>query len=147
MQPHPRLLTLPVELRLCIYEFVFLPIQFNGLRIPDTSNEKASRALLPLLTCHQINEEARLIAFSRTTFHVSNIATSLRDRLQTLSSQLFGAVRYLTITLNLSLDPRVFDILDSCPLDMGLEQLTLIIRKIRLVESNSGPESDPFYLL
>ena len=45
----------------------------NGPGIPDTSNEKAPE---PLLTCHQINGEARLIAFSRTTFHVLNIATS-----------------------------------------------------------------------
>lgn len=147
MQPHSRLLTLPVELRLCIYEIVFLPIQFSGPRIPDASNEKASRALLPLLAWHQINEEARLIAFSRTTFHVPNIATSLKDRLQILSSQLLGAVRYLTIMLNLSLEPRAIDILDSSLPDMGLEQLTLIIRKPRPVESNRGPESDPSYLL
>lgn len=104
MQPHYRLLTLPVELRLCIYEIISLP----------------------LLTCH-----------------VPNIATSLSDRLQTLSSQLLGAVRYLTITLNLSLEPRVFDILDSSLPDMGLEQLTLTIRKPRPVESNRGPEG-PF---
>lgn len=120
--------------------------QFIGPRIPDTSNEKASRALLPLLTCHQINEEARLIAFSRTIFHVPNIATSLRPRLQTLSSQLLGAVRYLTITLNISLEPSVFDIPDSPLPDMGLEQPTLIIRKSRPVESNRGPESDLSYL-
>ena len=135
MQPHSRLLTLPVELRLCIYEFVSLSIQSIAFQIPSshcisgfhiileslaflsawldehknmtfwicmygafpifhvttvttlpnlcTSAEnpwhfqwKGSRALLPLLTCHQINGEARLIAFSCTTFHVPNIATS-----------------------------------------------------------------------
>ena len=80
-------------------------------------------------------------------FPVPNIATSLRDRLQILSSQLLGAVRYLIITLNLSLEPRAFDILDSHLPDIGLEQLTLIIRKPRPVESNRGPESDPSYLL
>ena len=125
MQPQSRLLNLPVELRLCIYEFVFLPIQFYSARIPDNFNEKASRALLPLLTCYQIYEEARLIAFSRTTFHVTNTATSLRDR---LSSQLLGAVRYLAITFNLSPELRVFDFLGSSFLDMGLEQLSFIIR-------------------
>ena len=135
MQPHSRLLTLPVELRLCIYEFIFLPIEFDGPRIPDTFNEKASRALLPLLTCYQINEEARLIAFSCTTFHVTNAATPLRDRIRNLSSQLLGAIRYLAITFNLSLEPRVFDVLDSSLQDMGLKQLTLIFRK------TTGPHS------
>ena len=49
--------------------------------------------------------------------------------------------------LNLSLEPRVFDTLDSSLPDMGLEQLTPIIRKPRPMESNRGPESDPSYLL
>ncbi|OCL11747.1 hypothetical protein AOQ84DRAFT_178846 [Glonium stellatum] len=147
MQAHSRLLSLPAELRLCIYDFVFLPTQFNEPRIPDTSNGRASRALLPLLTCHQINKEAKLIAFSRTTFHVPDIATSLRDRLQILSPQLLGAVRYLAITVDLSLEPRAYDVLDSSLRDMDLEQLSLVVRRTRSVESSEGLEDDLSYIL
>jgi hypothetical protein len=89
--PVTSLLGLPAELRMQIYEAVFEP---------DTSARKdrtgKSRALDPLLTCRQIYEEARLLAFSSVIFFTEGWH-KLPDRLAVLRPEQVRSIRHLVV--------------------------------------------------
>lgn len=68
-----RLLQLPLELRLEIYELLFIPLiaqtPANGYTVPPTAvASTTSQTLSVLLACRQIHTEAHRLAFSRHTF-------------------------------------------------------------------------------
>ncbi|ORY11491.1 hypothetical protein BCR34DRAFT_587834 [Clohesyomyces aquaticus] len=63
--PSP-LLALPPELRIAIYEFVFEVPPSHSAHPP-----KSSLHLRPLLTCRQVYQEARLLAFARITHNLN----------------------------------------------------------------------------
>ncbi|KAF2492497.1 hypothetical protein BU16DRAFT_115260 [Lophium mytilinum] len=135
--PPSLLLSLPAELRLCIYEFVFIPTHYAGPKLPDPS-DKASLRLSLLLTCRQIKEEARLIAYSRTSFHIPNLIEPLLDRIFLLREPLRNRLRYVTITLNLSIAPKILSFMDPWLMELPLKQLTISISKLRALPQESA---------
>ena len=112
-----RLLTLPAELRIRIYEFVFSQ--------PPDAHELASHNLWPLLTCQQIHNESRVLAWSLTTFvmHVQNSNSSglgllqaVRSNLEAVPPNLVAAVRSVELATSIGMGrwareyfPLVFD--------------------------------------
>ncbi|KAF2815625.1 uncharacterized protein BDZ99DRAFT_457599 [Mytilinidion resinicola] len=128
--PSSLLLSLPAELRLCIYEFAFIPTHYRGPELPDPS-DKASLRLSLLLTCRQIKAEAWAVAYSRTSFHISNLVEPLLDRIFLLREPLRVNLRYVTITLNLSIAPKILNCMDPRLMELPLEQLTISISKLR----------------
>jgi len=87
MQPESRLLSLPAELRLLVYSFIFS----FGWNPPPSS-----LCLAPLLVCKQIHTEARLLAFSLTNFSLAR-SYPLRPYLGVLDCEQIRSIRHLTI--------------------------------------------------
>ncbi|OCL12838.1 hypothetical protein AOQ84DRAFT_372729 [Glonium stellatum] len=92
MGEQSRLLRLPAELRLRIYEFVFAPSQ----------DDQFSTTLLPLLTCRQIWHEARplsLQAFSQTVFSFTHMYMFLA-RIRALQRDQVKSIRHVKLATN-----------------------------------------------
>ncbi|KAF2719313.1 hypothetical protein K431DRAFT_228901 [Polychaeton citri CBS 116435] len=118
------LLTLPCELRNVIYGYLFpldriqqamptleAPPNTLAVALNITPTSRTNAALLPseracnrlsiLQTCHQIHDEAHLLALSNTPFHISGDCSypdffSWRSR--ELSLKKISAIRHLTLT-------------------------------------------------
>lgn len=95
-QPH--ILQLPAEIRVNILEYVFSSSSSSfsssaGLKTSSTGeilideHYRASQHLQPLLVCRQFYREASLFAFSHTPFLISNLFTSIPQRLQQQQQQ------------------------------------------------------------
>lgn len=97
-QPH--ILQLPAEIRVNILEYVFSSSSSSssfsssaGLKTSSTGeilideHYRASQHLQPLLVCRQFYREACLFAFSHTHFLISNLFTSIPQRLQQQQQQ------------------------------------------------------------
>ncbi|KAF2741456.1 hypothetical protein EJ04DRAFT_507255 [Polyplosphaeria fusca] len=85
--------TLPAELRLQIYELVFTPFHPLDFPLPPSFLR-----LLPLLTCRQFYQEARLLAFACVvhTLDCTRI-TNVRDRLRSMHPALAASIRHIYV--------------------------------------------------
>ncbi|KAF2489667.1 hypothetical protein BU16DRAFT_162430 [Lophium mytilinum] len=129
MQSESPFLTLPAELRLIIYEFLFYgahlraPRPSRGLALLLTCteihaeasrSEASSRALALLLTCKQVHTEASKLAFSLTNFILpAKVVRELNHYLDTLPRALIASIRHVTVeghvwvTLLKTWDPKI----------------------------------------
>lgn len=97
-KPAASLLGIPGQLRNQIYEHIFIPAEDAR---PASS---VSKRLQPLLTCRQIHEEARILAFSQAAFVISvphinkdGKENTVKDKLSVLALEQVKAVRSVHI--------------------------------------------------
>jgi hypothetical protein len=111
-QPASRLLSLPAEIRLIIYDYVFAP----------PFDHSSAKFLAPLATCRLINREALKLAFERCQFRISTHANLMyRPRLWELGD-LQKHLRHVEISMPMSklnaVGPNNPFILTQLPLNM-----------------------------
>lgn len=150
-QPH--ILHLPAEIRVNILEYVFSSSSSSfsssaGLKTSSTGeilldeHYRASQHLQPLLVCRQFYREASLFAFSHTPFLISNLFTSIPQRLQQhqhqqqqtplLHPQQTASIRSLAFVADKRHFRNLIDWHDGHPWgipSLSLETLTIILHR------------------
>lgn len=102
----PTLTTLPAEIRLAIFDYVFPEhnprVGFRNHNVPTglllDDAYSASHALSLLLSCRQFYTDASLLAFGKIHFVLANLFADLPSRLATLHPKQQASLRHLAFT-------------------------------------------------
>jgi hypothetical protein len=140
--PRPTFLTLPVEIRLHILEYVLAQEHNTGFVLVTTPNHpkaglciddaySSSSHLLPLLVCQQFHRDCARLAFRSTHFHITRRSIPPLQRVEILQDWQISALRHLSFIAGAKvLEQMKYWTAGPCNLpNLHLERLDVVLHR------------------